>query len=111
MDEAERCHRLAILDEGRLVADDAPTRLLEALPAAVVEVLGADLRATKKACSTIDEVISVTQLGARLRVLIDPSVADAVGFLGSQLERVDAVAQVAPARASLEDVFVMATRE
>src|SRR5689334_25341863 len=31
MDEAERCHRLAILDHGRLVADGSPAQLTAAL--------------------------------------------------------------------------------
>ncbi|WP_428633475.1 ATP-binding cassette domain-containing protein [Sedimenticola sp.] len=35
MDEAERCHRLAILQRGRLVADDSPRRLTADLPRAV----------------------------------------------------------------------------
>src|SRR5215470_3657461 len=35
MDEAERCHRLAILDHGRLVADGAPRALCEELPYSV----------------------------------------------------------------------------
>jgi ABC-2 type transport system ATP-binding protein len=32
MDEAERCHRLAILDHGKLVADGSPHELMDALP-------------------------------------------------------------------------------
>jgi ABC-2 type transport system ATP-binding protein len=39
MDEAERCHRLAILDRGRLAAEGAPRELMRSIPGQVVEVL------------------------------------------------------------------------
>ena len=38
MDEAERCHRLAILDRGRLVAEGVPKELMAGIPAIVVEI-------------------------------------------------------------------------
>ncbi len=38
MDEAERCHRLAILDHGRMVADGTPRALMDAMTRTVVEV-------------------------------------------------------------------------
>ena len=38
MDEAERCHRLAILDRGRLVADGTPRELAAALAGRTLEV-------------------------------------------------------------------------
>ena len=38
MDEAERCHALAILDEGKLVAEGAPRELEAAIGAQVLEV-------------------------------------------------------------------------
>ena len=38
MDEAERCHALAILDRGVLVADGSPQQLIDELPATVVQI-------------------------------------------------------------------------
>ena len=43
MDEAERCHRLAILDRGRLVAEGAPKDLMSGIPAIVVEIEAEDV--------------------------------------------------------------------
>ncbi|WP_108263627.1 ABC transporter ATP-binding protein [Mangrovicoccus ximenensis] len=48
MDEAERCHRLAILDRGRKRADGTPQDLMDALGATVLEVEGPDLRAARR---------------------------------------------------------------
>ena len=38
MDEAERCHRLAILDAGRKVADGSPQQLKDSIGYSVVEI-------------------------------------------------------------------------
>ncbi len=38
MDEAERCHELAILSSGRVVAEGAPETLMSDLPLQVIEV-------------------------------------------------------------------------
>src|SRR3982750_3501071 len=45
MDEAERCHGLAILAEGRVVAEGTPRDLMNAVGADVFEIEGADGRA------------------------------------------------------------------
>ena len=42
MDEAERCHELAILANGKVVAQGEPQRLMTDIPASVVEVEAAD---------------------------------------------------------------------
>ena len=47
MDEAERCHGLAILDRGVLVASGAPRALMDALAGGIVEIEGDGLRAAR----------------------------------------------------------------
>jgi ABC-2 type transport system ATP-binding protein len=49
MDEAERCHRLAILERGRLVADGTPQDLLRSLPGRVWLLRSEDTRAAEAA--------------------------------------------------------------
>ena len=48
MDEAERCHRLAILDRGRLAAEGVPKQLMGEIDAAVLEVACDHPRAAQK---------------------------------------------------------------
>ena len=79
MDEAERCHRLAILDHGVKVADGSPHDLQQSTGMSVIEVLADDPYHAQTAISTLPVVASVTQLGIRLRVLIPESVSDALG--------------------------------
>ncbi|HMW72659.1 MAG TPA: ABC transporter ATP-binding protein, partial [Cellvibrionaceae bacterium] len=47
MDEAERCHGLAIMDQGELMAQGSPQILMEQMAAHVVEVDGENVRALK----------------------------------------------------------------
>ncbi len=109
MDEAERCHRLAILDRGRLAAEGAPQQLMREIDAAVVEVIAEDVRETRGCLARLPAVKSVAQLGSRLHALIDRAETDPVGAVRTALERAGISARVELAAASLEDVFVAAT--
>lgn len=108
MDEAERCHRLAILDRGRLVANDAPRSLMNDLPGKVVEVEGDKLRDARQALAQAAGIISTAMLGTRLRVLVAHEVDDPQQhvrkIVGNEMN-------VESARPSLEDVFVASTTE
>lgn len=110
MDEAERCHGLAILAEGRLVAEGSPRDLMAGVDANVFEIEGADGSKAAAVFRAQDYVIGVTQLGMRLRVLADRNAEDAEGRLRELLREHGIPASVARTNASLEDVFVVATR-
>lgn len=110
MDEAERCHRLAILDRGRLAAEGVPKELMRDIGAAVVEVLCDHPRKARHALESLQAVRSVTQLGARLHVLADSSLAQPVETVRGHLATQGIPAEVEETSASLEDVFVAATR-
>ena len=107
MDEAERCHKLAILEKGIKRADDSPEQLMANLNCQVVEVEVNNSRSTKRSLESHQYIHSATQLGARLRVLVDNSVNDAETWL---LQFDDVVAAKA-VRPNLEDVFVSVTGE
>jgi ABC-2 type transport system ATP-binding protein len=110
MDEAERCHELAILDRGRLVAAGAPRRLLAALPDRVVEIESEEPRAARAELERQPAVRSATQLGSRLRALVDPALAEPARALEAALSARGIAAHAQLAAPSLEDVFVAATR-
>jgi ABC-2 type transport system ATP-binding protein len=109
MDEAERCHRLAILDEGRLVAEGSPRRLMRDIAAAVVEIETDDVPAARGALDGDPQIRSIAQLGTRLHALLDRDTADAAGHVTRRLAAAGAGARVQAVPASLEDVFVAAT--
>lgn len=110
MDEAERCHRLAILDRGRLVADGTPGELLANLPGMTLRVNSDSPRQLQESLKSQEHVLGVAQIGASLRVLTDRQ-DDGVPWLRDTLGRMGVEAEVETTEANLEDVFVAVTRE
>lgn len=110
MDEAERCHGLAILDRGVIVANGSPAELEQRIDAAVVEVDAHDPDAARHALEGQPGVFSVTQLGARLRVLLERDRPEPERQVRAAMHAagVEGDAHLSPP--SLEDVFVAATQ-
>lgn len=109
MDEAERCHRLAILDEGRLVACGAPMELIANIGVQVVQVNAEQSAAARHALQSDAQVKAVTQLGHRLNVLVDNGIAQPKDYIAALLAEQQVQADLSVITASLEDVFVAAT--
>jgi ABC-2 type transport system ATP-binding protein len=109
MDEAERCHRLAILAEGRLVAEGTPRQLMQDIPAAVVEIEAEDVSAARRGLAGDAQILSIAQLGTRLHALLDRDLPDAAGVVTERLRVAGIEARVNAVPASLEDVFVAST--
>ncbi|HSR65002.1 MAG TPA: ABC transporter ATP-binding protein [Xanthomonadaceae bacterium] len=108
MDEAERCHRLAVLDLGVLVADGTPAELTHALEGRTLAVQAGEPRRVHRLLEGAPGVLSVAQIGNTLRVLTtEPGVRSQVG---ETLARDGVQADVADVPPNLEDVFVSATR-
>ncbi len=108
MDEAERCHRLAILQRGRLVADGTPQRLAADMAAAVWLVQCDWPRHAQQVLARLPEVRAAAQIGAQLRVLTEPG-DHCRGSIESALSAARIPARVLSTPPNLEDVFVVAT--
>jgi len=108
MDEAERCHRIAILDTGRLVADGTPAELTENLAGRTVGVRASEPRKAQAALHEAQGVISVAQIGNELRVLADAG-TQIEARLRAYLQSKGIDAEVTAIEPNLEDVFVSAT--
>jgi len=109
MDEAERCHRLAILDRGRVAAEGVPRRLARDIDAVVLEVECRSLPAARRRLAGAGWVRSVTQLGSRLHVLVGRDEPDPAERLRALVAADCPDAAVERVPATLEDVFVAAT--
>lgn len=108
MDEAERCHKLAILENGIKRADDSPSNLMANMAAQVIEIAADDLRHIKDELIKLPEVVSAAQLGTHLRVLVKNEISQPVSFLKQQ-SCIKPTNNLAIVRPSLEDVFVSCT--
>ena len=107
LDEAERCTRVALLHEGRLLALDRPDALRATLPGALFEVIVADHRRAPVVLERIPGVAGVQMFGERAHVLMDRADEKAADLLASRLaDAAVEVTSVRPLAASLEDVFI-----
>ena len=111
MDEAERCHALAILHQGRLVASGSPHDLAERSGLRVIEVEPADVSAARRVLESALPVRSIAQLGVRLHVLLSASDAEPVTRVEAALAAAGLQGVVREVAPGLEDVFVGATSE
>ncbi len=110
MDEAERCHRIAILDHGRKRADGSPRELMDRIASRVVEVSGGNLREMTQHLMAAEHILSVAHIGMRLRVLVSGQVSRPLSLVEELLANFTGH-ETAHARPNMEDVFVSATLE
>jgi ABC-2 type transport system ATP-binding protein len=108
LDEAERCNRVALLHEGRLLSLDTPDRLRRSLPGQMVEAIVEDQARAVTILSAHGAVADVHVFGERMHVRLKPSeTGDGAALVR---EALTAAGLHAPATrvvpASLEDVFI-----
>jgi ABC-2 type transport system ATP-binding protein len=108
LDEAERCSRVALLHEGRLLALDDPTRLRAELSGDVIEVMAEEPSRAIELLGGLPGILDVQLFGERLHVRVDAGVP-----LGDPERLAAALGQggvgttsVRRIPASLEDVFI-----
>jgi ABC-2 type transport system ATP-binding protein len=108
LDEAERCSRIALLHEGRLLALDQPSALRASLPGIVMEVVAPERDLATSVLERLADALDVQLFGERIHVRLEPGsrLGDA-----EELRRVLQQAGIQPegvrrVPTSLEDVFI-----
>jgi len=110
LDEAERCHRVALMHEGQLHRTGTPAELREGLGLTRLEVRAPALRAAETALAGRDGIADVQRFGDRLDVMVreallgERAVRAALSAVGL------AVDSVRPGAATLENAFVSILR-
>jgi ABC-2 type transport system ATP-binding protein len=104
MDEAERCDRVALLHEGRVLACDAPDALKARVPGRLLAVSTRQQRAARAALLPLPGVASAATFGDRLHVTLREGADSAI--LGEALAAAGVEAEPPqPITPGLEDVF------
>jgi len=105
MDEAERCTRVALMHQGRILSVGPPAALKERLQGALLEVVAEPRRAALASARRMPEVRQGTVFGESLHLLVTD--ADAAMTIRRRLEAEGiTVQEIRPLEPSLEDVFV-----
>ena len=103
MDEAERCHKLAYILDGRLLAQGTAAEIIAAQHLETYELKGGDLGALAARLQSLPGVEEVAAFGDALHVTgaagrgLAETLASAVAGSGTRLARIDT---------SIEDVFI-----
>ncbi len=106
MDEAERCNRIAMMDNGKIVKIDTPAALKQSVTGSILDVYAEPQRAAQEILSGLSNVRSVQVFGGSLHVLCDDAdstKSQAVAALNAANIRVDDIRVLS---AGLEDAFV-----
>jgi ABC-2 type transport system ATP-binding protein len=103
MDEAERCHRIAYISNGGLIAQGTVQEVMRDAGLTTMVVAGKDIAAAARALTGADGVEQVAHFGATLHV-----VGTDVEVLSRTVARIatETGCTAAPADTSLEDVFI-----
>lgn len=107
MDEAEYCHRLALMYRGKIIALGKPTQLKEALRSySLMQLDSSDPLNSIKALEGEEGILDVAVFGGGLHVTVRDAEA-ARSKITSLLEREGiTIHRLEPIRPSMEDVFV-----
>lgn len=108
LDEAERCTRIGLINNGRLLAEDSPVNVRRSLGIDMVELWPDDVRRAGEILGTGKDIMILNVYGDRIHLGFGKSappgaVAAALGLLESAGVRLKARREIIP---SLEDVFI-----
>jgi ABC-2 type transport system ATP-binding protein len=106
LDEAERCHRLALLHEGRLLICDEPAKLKTRFAGSVLSVISSEAQRVKAFLTAAEGIAHAVVVGDSVHLFVD-DVTRRLPQVRSRLETdgipYDAIEQEPP---SIEDFFV-----
>ncbi len=114
MEEAEYCHRLALMNRGKLVALDTPAHLREGLKQPLLEVRTPAGARAAELLEKAPGVVGAGLFGRTLHVTLEEGTNPAAArreieeFLGSHGVPVESIEEITP---SLEDVFIALVQE
>ena len=107
LDEAERCARVALMHDGRVLAIDRPVRLRSLISGAVVEITGTRGIGAADRVRMLPGVADAQVFGDRLHVTLADGSDEAVRRFSATLQSTDLrAATVRRVPPSLEDVFI-----
>jgi ABC-2 type transport system ATP-binding protein len=106
MEEAEHCHRLALMNRGRLVALDAPGRLKAGMREPLLEVATGDSARAVEALLGAPGIVRAGLFGRALHVTVEDAATGVERVRAALAGRGIAAGEVRPVEPSLEDVFI-----
>lgn len=110
MEEAEYCHRLALLNRGRLIALDTPLGLKRAATEPMVRLETSDAPRAVAVLDGIPGVVEAAMYGRDVHITLEGSTAEPDRIRDALAAAGIDVGSLAPVEPSLEDVFTSLVR-
>jgi ABC-2 type transport system ATP-binding protein len=106
LDEAERCHRVALLHQGKLLFSDTPANLKSAFRKHVLSITAPEPRLLRSRLENSNGISSILLTGDELHLVVDDA-ARRIPEFETKLRNTgipfDAIIEIAP---SIEDLFI-----
>ncbi len=106
LDEAERCHRVALMHQGKLLFLDTPTSLKSRFGKGVLAVTSSDPRRLKEELEKAEGISSLVLTGDGVHIVVDDAarrIPELTASLNTHQVPFDEMRQVIP---TIEDLFV-----
>ena len=110
MDEAERCSRVGLMYEGRMLVCDAPERIKAMIEGELVAIWLADARRARDALDGLEGILELQEYGDQLRAFTPdaettmPRIREALAAAGVE------VLDMRPVRPRMEEAFISLVR-
>ena len=106
MDEAERCHRVGLMHDGRFLMIDTPQAIIEGHTEQIIEITGIDMESGRTALTQSPGFLDAYSFGATLHLAASKGV-EVDTFLKAKFPS----AKISIIRPTFEDVFMARIRE
>jgi ABC-2 type transport system ATP-binding protein len=106
LDEAERCNRLALVDNGRVLYCDTPAALKQKMPGSLLAISSAAGRRARDAIAHAPGVTQAVLVGSGVHVVVDDADLRIPQLRAALREAEVPFSDIAKAAPSVEDVFL-----
>ncbi|HWQ45324.1 MAG TPA: ABC transporter ATP-binding protein [Longilinea sp.] len=109
MDEAERCHEVGMLYQGKLLTSGTPDEIISQLPFEIIEVKAKPRKTMREIISLQEGIVDWHPVGDRIRILLsgNGNTQKVLDSLSEQFKQnAMQVSILRPARRTMEDAFV-----
>jgi ABC-2 type transport system ATP-binding protein len=111
LDEAERCNRVGLMNQGRMIRCESPQALKQNLEEKCYEVETLDQRAARAFLQSQPSVLAVEPYGAKLHLFLSPGGTSSEALKDALAARGITVSEFREIVPSLEDVFIGLVRK
>jgi ABC-2 type transport system ATP-binding protein len=106
MDEAERCSRVGLIYQGRIVVCDTPEQIKSLVTGELLEIRTSDLRQAEKVVRLLDGVLEVQTYGDLIHAFVDSAQVREAAIRASLAEAGIGVVSVRSIRPRMEEAFI-----